>query len=76
MLVELTREDDHVKEVLEQLEQPVANSLSGLSGQPYSHVDGRLYYEGKIYVPAALRDVILDRYHDAPLAGHFGAEKT
>ncbi len=76
MLVELTREDDHAKEVLEQLEQPVANSLSGLSGQPYSHVDGRLYHEGKIYVPAALRDVILDRYHDAPLAGHFGAEKT
>ena len=76
MLVKLTREDDHAKKVLKQLKQPVVNSLSGLSGQPYSHVDKRLYHEGKIYVSATLRDVILDRYHDASLTGHFDAEKT
>ena len=76
MLVELTREDDHTKKVLEQLKQSVVNSLSDLSGQFYSHVDGRLYHEGKIYISTTLRDVILDRYHDASLTGHFDAEKT
>ncbi len=76
MLVELTRDDDFAREVLEQLQASTANSLSGLDGQPYSYSNGRLFHDGKIYVPESLRDVILDRYHDGPLAGHFGAEKT
>lgn len=75
-LVELTREDDFARSTVEQIDAGAINSLSGLKGQPYTIADGRLYYEGKIYVPEALRDVILERYHDSPLAGHFGAEKT
>ena len=42
----------------------------------YSAAECRLYHEGKIYVSEALRDVIMEGYHDSPLAGHFGAEKT
>ena len=76
MLIKLTREDDYAKKILKQLKQSVVNSLSDLSDQLYSHVDERLYHEEKIYVSAALRDVILDRYYDASLIGHFGAEKT
>ncbi len=75
-LEELTLEDDHAKSVVEQLKSSTINSLSGLSGQPYTLAGGRLYYNGRIYVPEALRDVIMERYHDSPLAGHFGAEKT
>ena len=76
MLVKLTREDNYTKKVLKQLKQSIVNSLSDLSGQLYSHVDERLYHKGKIYISATLRDVILDRYHDAPLTDHFDAEKT
>ena len=76
MLVKLTREDDYIKKVLKQLKQSVVNSLSDLSGQFYSYIDERVYHKGKIYVPAALRDVILDWYYDASLIGHFDAEKT
>ena len=76
MLVKLTREDDYAKEVLKQLKQSVINSLSDLSDQLYSHIDERLYHKEKIYISATLRDVILDRYHDASLIDHFDAEKT
>ena len=67
-LIALTREDNFVRNVLERL------NASGHS--EYSAAEGRLYHEGKIYVPEALRDVIIERHHDSPLAGHFGAEKT
>ena len=39
---------------------------------------GFLRYKGSIYVPgqAALREELIKRHHDDPLAGHFGAHKT
>lgn len=75
-LEKLTLEDDHARSVVEQLKKSTINSLSGLSSQPYSLARGRLYYEGRIYILEALRDVVMERYYDSPLAGHFGAEKT
>ena len=50
--------------------------LNASGHSEYSATEGRLYHEGKIYVPEALRDVITKRYHDSPLTGHFDAEKT
>ena len=40
--------------------------------------DNLLRYKGRIYVPEdpALRQEIIAKCHDDPLAGHFGAEKT
>lgn len=40
--------------------------------------EGTLLYQGAVYVPnsPALRQAILRRNHDDPLAGHFGVEKT
>ena len=39
---------------------------------------GVLLYKGKLYVPndAAFREELLAKYHDDPLAGHFGVERT
>ena len=39
---------------------------------------GLLRYNGKLYVPeeASVREELLKRHHDDPLAGHFGVDKT
>ena len=39
---------------------------------------GLLHYNGRLYVPeeASVREELLKRHHDDPLAGHFGVEKT
>lgn len=66
--IELTREDKFARNDLERL------NASGHS--EYSAAEGRLYHEGNIYVSEVLRDVIMKRYHDSSLTGHFGAEKT
>lgn len=59
-LIELTREDDFARNVLERI-------ASGHS--EYGAAEGRRYHAGKIYVPEALRDVIMERYHDSPFRG-------
>ena len=35
-----------------------------------------LYHQGLPYVPEIIRTELISRYHDDPLAGHFGIEKT
>ena len=42
----------------------------------YEEVDGILHYQGLLFVPEAIRTKLISRYHDDPLAGHFGINKT
>ena len=41
----------------------------------YVDVDGVLYYQGLPFVPEVIRTELINRYHDNPLAGHFGIDK-
>jgi len=72
---ELQLKDKFVQDWKEHLERPRrAGRKQGWHFKP----NGLLYYNQGLYVPqeAAVRSEILMRYHDDPLAGHFGAEKT
>ena len=42
----------------------------------YEKVDRVLHQQGLPFVPEAIRIELISRYHDDPLAGHFGIEKT
>ncbi len=35
-----------------------------------------LHYQGLLYVPKVIRSKLISRYHDDPLTGYFGIEKT
>ncbi len=35
-----------------------------------------LHYQGLPYVPKVIHSELISRYHDDPLTGHFGIEKT
>ena len=35
-----------------------------------------LHYQGLLYVPEIIQTELISRYHDNPLVGHFGIEKT
>ena len=37
--------------------------------------DGLLYFEGLVYVPSKVRELVMQRYHDGPLMGHPGVTK-
>jgi hypothetical protein len=43
---------------------------------PWEEVDGLLYYNGRVYVPDALRTEVKKHHHDIPLAGHMGQRRT
>jgi len=32
--------------------------------------DGLLYFEGLVYVPTRVRELVMQRYHDGPMIGH------
>ena len=42
----------------------------------YEKVDGVLHYQGLPFVPEAIQTEFISRYHDDPLAGYFGIDKT
>ncbi|KAK9408147.1 hypothetical protein NXF25_006921 [Crotalus adamanteus] len=42
----------------------------------FTQRDGLVWFGGKLYVPLVLRPGVLQRCHDAQLAGHFGFVKT
>jgi transposase InsO family protein len=68
--------DSGVKAIRESLESPSQRLTKNL--QVWSVRDDLLYHEGKLCIPneESVRQEILRRYHDDPLAGHFGREKT
>ena len=41
----------------------------------WNDIDDVLHYQGFSYVPEILRTELISRYHDDPLAGHFGIKK-
>jgi transposase InsO family protein len=71
----LQRLDPYCSHVQERLEcQPDIMKKSGWTRGHHQE----LYQHGKLYVPAeeALKQELLLKYHDDPLAGHFGPERT
>ena len=82
--------DPECSTLLKYFEKPLASSLAKLSPhlraqiKRFSCVDGLLYYTidagetPRIVVPLddSLRTQILFEYHDSPLSGHLGREKT
>ena len=42
----------------------------------WDNIDGVLHYQGLPYVSKIIRTELISRYHDNPLAGHFGIKKT
>ena len=55
-----------------------ASARQGLQDNWSKGQDGLLRYKGRIYVPDenSVKAKLLMRYHDDPLAGHFGLDKT
>lgn len=39
-------------------------------------IDGLLQHQGLPNVPEVIREELISRHHDDPLAGHFGIDKT
>jgi RNase H-like domain found in reverse transcriptase/Reverse transcriptase (RNA-dependent DNA polymerase)/Integrase zinc binding domain/Chromo (CHRromatin Organisation MOdifier) domain len=73
LILELQRTDPFTEAKRKEL-------AGGYQGGPWS-VGGRdeiVCYKGKIFVPddIALRKALLQRFHDSPLAGHFGRDRT
>ena len=42
----------------------------------YEEVDRVLHHQGLPFVPEAIRTELISQYHDDPLEGHFGVDKT
>ena len=42
----------------------------------WQDIEGVLHYQDLFYVPEIIRTKLISKYHDNPLTGHFGIEKT
>ena len=42
----------------------------------WQNINGVLHHQSLPYVPEIIRTEFISRYHDDPLVGHFGIEKT
>ena len=49
-------------------EQPVKDG--------WEDINSVLYHQGLLYIPEIIRTELISRYHDNPLAGYFGIDKT
>ncbi len=49
--------------------------LEGLS-EGWEDIEQVLHYQSLPYVPKVIRSELISKYHNDPLAGHFGIEKT
>jgi Integrase zinc binding domain/RNase H-like domain found in reverse transcriptase len=65
------RDDEQAKKIREILREESADDEN-----PWEEADSLLYYNGRVYVPEALRLEIKKRHHDVPLAGHMGQRRT
>ena len=68
-LREITSRDEFAQEILEGLEK-------NQSHEGFNTEDGFLRFQGRIYIPAKLRQEFLNMAHSAPTSGHFGQAKT
>ena len=41
----------------------------------WDNIDNVLHYQSLLYVPEIIRMELINRYHDNPVAGHFGIQK-
>ena len=44
--------------------------------QGWEDIDGVLHHQSFLYIPEIIRTELISRYHNGPLAGHFGIKKT
>ena len=44
--------------------------------EDWENIEGVFQYRGLPYVPEIIRSGVISRYHDDPLGGHFGIDKT
>ena len=56
--------------------RPTLVDVSTADESQWRSIDGALTYEGRIYVPAALRCRVTSLFHDNPESGHVGVLKT
>ena len=42
----------------------------------WEEVEGVLQYRGLLYIPEIIRSEVISHYHNDPLVGHFGINKT
>jgi len=64
--------DDKLREIIDSIDLPQYKDLVMENGTLFKVVHG----ENKIVVPICLVNLILEAYHDDPLAGHYSGKKT
>ncbi len=67
----------HLRRPELQVKDQLAGSIreQGLNDDSEEDADGVLHYQGLPYIPEVIRMKLISRYHDNPLAGHFGIHK-
>ncbi|GFY05923.1 retrovirus-related Pol polyprotein from transposon 412 [Trichonephila clavipes] len=82
------REDPELGHIYRYLENPDDGSVNATIcenwSQDFKLINGLLFYtkysttlgELRVYIPRSLREVIMQEFHDLPLAGHLGKRKT
>ena len=53
-----------------------AQELRQQKADGYKEINEILHHQGLPFVPKAIQTELISRYHDDPLAGHFGNKKT
>ena len=61
-------------ELQESDEEALKIRAKGLDG--YKDINGMLHYQELSFVPEIIQTELISRYHNNPLAGHFGINKT
>ncbi|GFW68462.1 transposon Ty3-I Gag-Pol polyprotein [Trichonephila clavipes] len=82
------REDPEFRHIYRYLENPDDSSVNATvcKGwfQDFKLIEGLLFFakysttlgELRVYIPQALREAIMQEFHNLPLAGHLGKKKT
>ena len=58
-----------------QIKNKQARKAQAEYSKDWNNIDGVLHHQGLPYVPEVIQTKFISRYHDNPLAGHFGIKK-
>ena len=59
-----------------QVEDKQARKTKAEHSEGWDDINGVLHHQGLPYIPEIIRTELISRYHNNPLASHFGIEKT